>query len=69
MVSDGLIKDFYKKEIESFNPYFNHVEQIKKFELLPHEWTIETGEMTPKLSLRRKVVMEKNNELIRKMYS
>jgi len=69
MVSDDLIKDFYKKEIESFNPYFNHVEQIKKFELLPHEWTIETGEMTPKLSLRRKVVMEKNNELIRKMYS
>jgi len=69
MVSDGLIKDFYQKEIESFNPYFNHVEQIKKFELLPHEWTIETGEMTPKLSLRRKVVMEKNNELIRKMYS
>lgn len=69
MLSDASIKDLYKKEIESFNPYFNHVEQIKKFELLPHEWTIETGEMTPKLSLRRKVVMEKNNELIRKMYA
>ena len=69
MVSDALIKDLYKKEIEKFNQYFNHVEQIKKFELLPHEWTIETGEMTPKLSLRRKVVMQKNNELIRKMYA
>ena len=69
MVSNVSIKDLYKKEIESFNQYFNHVEQIKKFELLPHEWTIETGEMTPKLSLRRKVVMQKNNELIRKMYA
>jgi long-chain acyl-CoA synthetase len=69
MVNDASIKDLYKQEIQSFNQYFNHVEQIKKFELLPHEWTIETGEMTPKLSLRRKVVMQKNNELIRKMYA
>jgi long-chain acyl-CoA synthetase len=69
MIRDVSIKQLYEKEIESFNQYFNHVEQIKKFELLPHEWTIETGEMTPKLSLRRKVVMEKNNELIRKMYA
>jgi long-chain acyl-CoA synthetase len=69
MIKDVSIKQLYEKEIESFNQYFTHVEQIKKFELLPHEWTIETGEMTPKLSLRRKVVMEKNNELIRKMYA
>jgi long-chain acyl-CoA synthetase len=69
MIKDVSIKQLYEKEIESFNQYFNHVEQIKKFELLPHEWTIETGEMTPKLSLRRKIVMEKNNELIRKMYA
>jgi long-chain acyl-CoA synthetase len=69
MIRDVSIKQLYEKEIESFNQYFNHVEQIKKFELLPHEWTIETGEMTPKLSLRRKIVMEKNNELIRKMYA
>jgi long-chain acyl-CoA synthetase len=69
MVGDASIKDLYKHEIESFSQYFNHVEQIKKFELLPHEWTIETGEMTPKLSLRRKVIMEKNNELIRGMYA
>ncbi|MEO5908175.1 MAG: long-chain fatty acid--CoA ligase [Ginsengibacter sp.] len=69
IISEDSIKDLYKKEIESFNQYFNHVEQIKKFELLPHEWTIETGEMTPKLSLKRKVIMQKNNELIRKMYA
>ena len=32
--------------VESFNKFFNQVEQIKKFELLPYEWTVDAGEMT-----------------------
>jgi long-chain acyl-CoA synthetase len=55
--------------VESFNKFFNHVEQIKKFELLPREWTVDTGEMTPKMSLKRKVVMEKFNEVIERIYN
>jgi long-chain acyl-CoA synthetase len=51
------------------NEQFNHVEQIKKFELLPQEWSIETGEMTPKLSLKRKVIMEKYKDAIEKIYA
>lgn len=58
----------YKDLVESFNKYFNHVEQIKRFELLPYEWSIETGEMTPKLSLKRKVVMEKYRDSIERIY-
>ena len=54
---------------ESFNKFFNHVEQIKKFELLPREWSIETGEMTPKLSLKRKVITEKYRNAIEKIYA
>ena len=42
-----------------FNQYFNNVEQVKKFELLPEEWTIDTGELTPTLKLKRRVIMEK----------
>jgi long-chain acyl-CoA synthetase len=45
------------------------VEQVKKFELLPNEWSVDTGEMTPKLSLKRKVVMEKYRDAIERMYS
>jgi long-chain acyl-CoA synthetase len=45
------------------------VEQIKKFELLPHEWSIDTGEMTPKMSIKRKVVMEKYRDAIGRIYS
>ena len=58
----------YRELVEHYNTYFNHVEQVKKFELLPHEWTIESGEMTPKLSLKRKVVMEKFKEAIERIY-
>lgn len=63
------VLQLYKDLIESFNKYFNHVEQVKKFELLPHEWTVDTGEMTPKLSLKRKVVMEKYREVVERIYA
>ncbi|MBC7850267.1 MAG: long-chain fatty acid--CoA ligase, partial [Chitinophagaceae bacterium] len=71
---DDLLKNpkvlsHYKELVESFNKFFNHVEQVKKFELLPREWSIETGEMTPKLSLKRKVVMEKYRDAIGRFYS
>ena len=68
MISNPLVQDLYKKEIELYNVQFNHVEQIKKFELLPYEWSIESGEMTPKLSLKRKIIMEKNKEAIKRIY-
>ena len=71
---DALLKnkkviDMYADLVESFNKYFNPVEQIKKFELLPNEWSVDTGEMTPKLSLKRKVVMEKCRDQIERIYS
>lgn len=63
------VLDLYRELVESYNGYFNHVEQIKKFELLPQEWTIDTGEMTPKMSLKRKVVMEKFKAAIEHIYA
>jgi long-chain acyl-CoA synthetase len=62
------VLELYRELVESYNTFFNHVEQIKKFELLPQEWTIDTGEMTPKMSLKRKVVMEKFKSAIERIY-
>jgi long-chain acyl-CoA synthetase len=61
--------ELYRELVESFNNFFNHVEQIKKFELISREWSIETGEMTPKMSLKRKVVMEKFKENVERIYA
>jgi long-chain acyl-CoA synthetase len=68
MLKDPQVQELYKTEVEYYNQQFNHVERIKKFELLPHEWSIETGEMTPKLSLKRKVIMEKYKDAVRRIY-
>jgi long-chain acyl-CoA synthetase len=68
IVHDPKVIAFYKEVVESYNKYFSHTEQIKRFELLPAEWTVGTGEMTPKLSLRRRVVMEKYKTSIDKIY-
>lgn len=69
LIKDPKVLEFYKELVESFNKYFNPVEQVKKFELLPNEWSVNTGEMTPKLSLKRKVVMEKYRDIIERIYS
>ncbi len=68
-INNPLVHGLYEKEVKHYNQFVNHVEQIKKFQLLPYEWSIETGEMTPKLSLKRKVIMEKNKEVIGRIYN
>lgn len=69
LIRNEKVLELYKDLVESFNKYFNHVEQVKKFELLPDEWSVDTGEMTPKLSLKRKVVMEKYRDAIERIYA
>ena len=68
LLRNPKVIEFFRELVESFNKFFNHVEQVKKFELLPHEWSIETGEMTPKLSLKRKVIMGKYRDAIERIY-
>lgn len=67
-VKSPQVLTLYRELIDSFNKFFNQVEQVKKFELLPQEWSIETGEMTPKLSMKRKVIMEKFGAAINNIY-
>lgn len=59
----------YTELVESFNKSFNHIEQVKRFELLPNEWTINSGELTPTLKLKRKIIMEKYTAVIGRIYS
>jgi long-chain acyl-CoA synthetase len=69
LIRNEKVLAMFRDLIESFNKYFNHVEQIKKFELLPNEWSVDTGEMTPKLSMKRKVISEKFKDAIERIYA
>ena len=68
LIKEPKVLDLYRSIRDKYNPFFNHVEQVKKFELLPREWSIDTGELTPKMSLKRKVVMEKYKDAIERIY-
>ena len=69
LILNPKVNDMFKDLVESFNKYFNHVEQVKKFELLPNEWSVDTGELTPKMSLKRKVVIEKYRDSVERIYT
>lgn len=68
VVDNNEVKAKFQKIIDEANKEFGKWEQVKQFALLPKEWSIDGGELTPKLSLKRKVILEKNNEIIEKIY-
>lgn len=55
-------------EVTTANQHFGKWEQIKKFEILPDVWGIETGELTPTLKLKRRVIKQKYADTIEKLY-
>nr|WP_297309413.1 long-chain fatty acid--CoA ligase [uncultured Flavobacterium sp.] len=63
------VRSRIQKEIDALNQKFGKWEQIKKFELTPNVWSIDSGELTPTLKLKRKVILEKYKDLYIKIYS
>lgn len=55
--------------IDRANVHLNNAEQVKKFVVLPNEWTVDSGELTPTLKMKRKVVCERYADLIESMYA
>lgn len=58
----------YQREVGHFNERYGNWERVKKFELTPTVWSVEGGELTPKLSLRRKPITFKYKDLYVKIY-
>jgi long-chain acyl-CoA synthetase len=68
IIKNTMVLTMLQDTIDEYNKLFNQVEQVKKFALIPREWSIDNGEMTPKLSLRRKVVLGNFEKEIEAMY-
>ena len=62
-----IIKRF-REEVERFNLELGQTEKIKKFRLLPGDWSVDSGEFSPTLKLRRKFIQEKYARLIEDTY-
>ena len=68
VIKDQRIIDRIMEEVEKTNAGFGAWEQVKKFALLPAEWSIDGGEMTPTLKLRRKPIMAKYAAQVKEIY-
>ena len=69
MIKNEQIIDKFDREITSANNNFAQWEQIKKIQLIGRLWTVEEGELTAKLSLKRKVIKEHFEKEIESIYS
>ena len=58
-----------KEKVDEMNLRFSSPEQVKKFTILPRDFSIDDGELTPTLKIRRKIINENWAEEIEKMYS
>jgi long-chain acyl-CoA synthetase len=67
-VENEWINKKMQKVLDAFNEDFSQIEKIKKFKLLPNEWTVDGGELTPTLKVKRKFIDSKYHQEIESLY-
>ena len=65
----GDIKAEIQTQVDNLNGQFSNPEQVKKFSILPRDFTIDDGELTPTLKIRRIQIRENWAHIINAMYT
>ena len=68
IIKNPRLIDRIQNEIDNHNKQFGNWEKVKKFELTPDIWSIESGHLTPTMKLKRKVIKEKYGSLYNRIY-
>jgi long-chain acyl-CoA synthetase len=68
LVDDADLHAEIESAIEDANKAVSKAESIRKFRILPDEWTEESGQLTPSLKLKRNVVVRENKDDIAALY-
>lgn len=68
MVKTPEVLEKFQREADEHNTAFSQWEKIKQFRLMPQEWSIEAGELTPTLKCKRKIILEKYKEYVEDIY-
>jgi len=69
MSQDDRVRAEIQKALDEVNSHVGPVEQVKRFEILDHDLSQETGELTPTLKVKRNVVHEKYADVVDRVYS
>ncbi|MAP81303.1 MAG: long-chain fatty acid--CoA ligase [Aequorivita sp.] len=68
IVQNKAVIDRIQREIDFYNERFGKWERVKKFELTPDVWSIEGGQLTPTMKMKRKVIKAQYKDLFDKIY-
>jgi long-chain acyl-CoA synthetase len=69
LASNEKVRELIQGVLDEVNAHYAQVEQIKKFEILDHDLSQETGELTPTLKVKRNVVYEQYAGIFDRMYA
>jgi long-chain acyl-CoA synthetase len=69
MLADQRVIDRFQEEVDHYNEGFGKWEKIKKFRLLPEEFTVDNDMVTPTLKLKRKIIHKRYHDLIEEIYA
>ncbi len=69
LIANESIKNIYSKEMRTFSKELASHEKVRDFRLIPSEFTVESGELTPTLKVKRRVIEEKYADLIEDIFS
>ena len=68
LAEEEKVQELVQKELERANSNYAKVEQVKKFKVLDHDLSIDSGELTPTLKVKRNVVYDRYEDLFESMY-
>lgn len=68
IANSEIVIDRIQKEIDKYNVHFGKWEQIKRFELTPDVWSIEGGQLTPTMKMKRDIIKTMYTHLVEKIY-
>ncbi|MBS9432547.1 long-chain fatty acid--CoA ligase [Photorhabdus hainanensis] len=68
LLRHSQIINMFEQRLKEMQKNFAHFDQVKRFTLLPNPFSMETGELTPTLKLRRKIIMQRYHNEIESMY-
>ncbi|GAB2949057.1 long-chain fatty acid--CoA ligase [Hymenobacter coalescens] len=69
LIRNEKVRQMYHELVSKYNQGFAQWEQVKKEVLLPQQWTVESGEMTPTMKVKRKIISQNNKDLIDSLYN
>ncbi len=68
LTDNGKVKELIRRAVAEANSHLASFESIKNFAILPNEFTVESGELTPSLKVKRKVIDTRYHDIIEHLY-